>query len=205
MKEQLYRLARHIAAAKGGLPAEWQDWAEEIETDLRRLSSQSTPVVYDAEPSFDAMMRALDAFYADDDVPERAMLAAFKILLADVRGQVQEPATDNTAQQFEALATSKKGDEEFEAMLLAQMQADGCAPNTEPCVLCGVVSSHPEGWHYCKNAQPATSPDESKLDARRRRNRQANARARAKETPEQANKRRANNRDRMRAARSGKQ
>ncbi|AVN50243.1 TPA: ead/Ea22-like family protein [Serratia marcescens] len=22
-------------------------------------------------------------------------------------------------------------------------------PNTEPCVICGVVSSHPEGWHYC--------------------------------------------------------
>ncbi|ANN86165.1 hypothetical protein BI096_gp40 [Enterobacter phage Arya] len=44
MKEQLYRLARHIAAAKGGLPAEWQDWAEEIESDLRRLSSQSEPV-----------------------------------------------------------------------------------------------------------------------------------------------------------------
>lgn len=109
MKEQLYRLARHIAAAKGGLPAEWQDWAEEIESDLRRLSSQSTPVAHDAEPSFDAMMRALDAFYADDDVPERAMLAAFKILLADVRNQVQEPATDNTAQQFEALAGSQHG------------------------------------------------------------------------------------------------
>lgn len=33
---------------------------------------------------------------------------------------------DNTAQQFESLAE-----------------------NTEPCVICGVVSSHPEGWHYC--------------------------------------------------------
>lgn len=32
----------------------------------------------------------------------------------------------------------------------AQLQADGCAPNDKPCVLCGVVSSHPEGWHYCK-------------------------------------------------------
>ena len=109
MKEQLYRLARHIAAAKGGLPAEWQDWAEEIESDLRRLSSQSAPVAQDAEPSFDAMMRALDVFYANDDVPERAMLAAFKVLLADVRNQAQEPATDNTAQQFEALATSNGG------------------------------------------------------------------------------------------------
>lgn len=32
----------------------------------------------------------------------------------------------------------------------ANLQADGCAPNDQPCVLCGVVSSHPEGWHYCK-------------------------------------------------------
>lgn len=42
------------------------------------------PVVPDVDPSFDAMMRALDAFYADDNVPEVGMLAAFKILLADV-------------------------------------------------------------------------------------------------------------------------
>lgn len=59
------------------------------------------------------------------------------------------PATDNTAQQFEALPTGK-------------------------------------------------------LESRRRRNRQANARARAKETPEQANQRRAANRDRMLASRGGK-
>lgn len=124
MKEQLYRLARHIAAAKGGLPSEWQDWAEEIESDLRRLSSQPAPVAHDAEPSFDAMMRALDAFYADDDVPERAMLAAFRILLADVRNQVhqvhQEPATDNTAQQFEALATSGKSEHLLNAERIAR-------------------------------------------------------------------------------------
>lgn len=97
------------------------EWAEHctktvlgsrLETEITRLvgSSQPAPVAHNADPSFDAMMRALDAFYADDDVPERAMLAAFKILLADVRGQVQEPATDNTAQQFEALATSNAHD-----------------------------------------------------------------------------------------------
>lgn len=57
---------------------------------------QPVPVVSDAEPSFDAMMRALDAFYADDDVPERAMLAAFRILLADVLNQ-PAPVTEWTA------------------------------------------------------------------------------------------------------------
>ncbi len=28
-------------------------------------------------------------------------------------------------------------------------------PNTEPCVICGVVSSHPEGWHYCHGQKGA--------------------------------------------------
>lgn len=40
-----------------------------------------------------------------------------------------EPAADNIAQQ-------------------------ALAANTEPCVICGVVSSHPEGWHYCKGEPP---------------------------------------------------
>ncbi|GJL33550.1 hypothetical protein TUM17576_03700 [Enterobacter hormaechei] len=37
INEKIYRLANHIAGAKGGLPTEWKDWAEEIETDLRAL------------------------------------------------------------------------------------------------------------------------------------------------------------------------
>lgn len=36
------------------------------------------------DPSLKAMMRALDTFYAHDDVPETAMLKAFRILRADV-------------------------------------------------------------------------------------------------------------------------
>lgn len=99
---------------------------------IHRLQQQAAQLVQEVDPSFDAMMRALDAFYADDDVPERAMLAAFKILLADARKLAlpvetlakalenappaphdnqgrKQPATDNTAQQFEALATSNGG------------------------------------------------------------------------------------------------
>ncbi|MGP3038436.1 hypothetical protein [Serratia nevei] len=32
---------------------------------------------------------------------------------------------------------------------------DDLEANTEPCVICGKISSHPEGWHYCnrKNAE----------------------------------------------------
>lgn len=51
--------------------------------------------VPDADPSLNAMMRALDAFYADDNVPERAMLSAFRILLADVREKPAPVVTDD--------------------------------------------------------------------------------------------------------------
>lgn len=49
---------------------------------LDRLNATAQPV--SNEPSLKAMMRALDTFYAHDDVPETAMLKAFRILLADV-------------------------------------------------------------------------------------------------------------------------
>ena len=45
MKEELYGLANHIAGAKGGLPQDWQDWANEIETDLRRLANREAQPV----------------------------------------------------------------------------------------------------------------------------------------------------------------
>lgn len=38
--DQLYRIANHVASAKGSLPEEWQPWADEIESDLRKLVSQ---------------------------------------------------------------------------------------------------------------------------------------------------------------------
>lgn len=43
-----------------------------------------------SKPSLKAMMSALDSFYADEDVPETAMLIAFNIL----RGDIETPATD---------------------------------------------------------------------------------------------------------------
>lgn len=42
------------------------------------------------KPTLSAMMSCLDAFYADDDVPERAMMAAYNIL----RKSVGTPDTD---------------------------------------------------------------------------------------------------------------
>lgn len=39
VSDGLYRIANHIAGAKNSLPQEWQDWAEEIESDLRKLAA----------------------------------------------------------------------------------------------------------------------------------------------------------------------
>ncbi|WP_373171365.1 hypothetical protein [Klebsiella sp. Q11] len=38
VNEDLYILANHIASSKSGLPDEWLDWAEELETDIRRAA-----------------------------------------------------------------------------------------------------------------------------------------------------------------------
>ncbi|MCS4445198.1 hypothetical protein [Klebsiella pneumoniae] len=38
VSEDLYKLANHIASSKNGLPDEWQDWAEELESDIRRAA-----------------------------------------------------------------------------------------------------------------------------------------------------------------------
>ncbi|WP_353052225.1 DUF551 domain-containing protein [Serratia marcescens] len=46
MKEELYGLANHIAGAKGGLPQEWQEWADEIEMDIRKLANREAQPVY---------------------------------------------------------------------------------------------------------------------------------------------------------------
>lgn len=36
----------------------------------------------------------------------------------------------------------------------ANLQAHGQLPEGKPCALCGLVSGHPEGYHYCKGAKP---------------------------------------------------
>ena len=43
-REKLIGLANHIASAANGIPFGWQDWADEIVTDLRSLASTAQPV-----------------------------------------------------------------------------------------------------------------------------------------------------------------
>ncbi|HBT4785538.1 TPA: hypothetical protein MB364_000840 [Klebsiella variicola subsp. variicola] len=40
MSEPMIALANHIASGRSGLPPEWQDWAEELESSIRKLAEQ---------------------------------------------------------------------------------------------------------------------------------------------------------------------
>ncbi|EDP8813042.1 Eae-like protein [Salmonella enterica subsp. enterica serovar Mbandaka] len=63
------------------------------------LAAENETLKYQ-EPKLAAMMSCLDAFYADDDVPERAMMAAYSIL----RKSVGTPATDEFLAEVRAQA-----------------------------------------------------------------------------------------------------
>ncbi|EKB5318970.1 hypothetical protein OOL41_000767 [Salmonella enterica] len=54
-----------------------------------KLAAENAGLKYQ-EPTLTAMMACLEAFYADEDVPERAMMAAYNIL----RKSISTPATD---------------------------------------------------------------------------------------------------------------
>ncbi|EDV8899749.1 hypothetical protein BGD62_002298 [Salmonella enterica] len=67
-----------------------------LASDYRELEAKCAALVVEngalkyQEPTLKAMMACLDAFYADEDVPERAMMAAYNIL----RKSVSAPDTD---------------------------------------------------------------------------------------------------------------
>ncbi|HCZ2200541.1 TPA: hypothetical protein ACGHH4_004444 [Salmonella enterica subsp. enterica serovar Victoria] len=68
------------------------DLATQLDVQLARsnaLAAENETLKYQ-EPKLAAMMSCLDAFYADEDMPERAMMAAYNIL----RKSVSTPATD---------------------------------------------------------------------------------------------------------------
>ncbi|EKO8777392.1 hypothetical protein PTN23_004685 [Salmonella enterica] len=61
----------------------------ELEQKCAALVAENAGLKYQ-EPTLKAMMACLDAFYADEDVPERAMMAAYNIL----RKSIGSPDTD---------------------------------------------------------------------------------------------------------------
>ena len=146
LETEITRLVGRVQPAPVSVPD-----AMEMDDDFDSAFEHGKAVGWNAYRA--AMLKHSEPFIVTSD--HRMMeVPQVEAINAMLQGAEPSPTTDNTAQQFEALASSE---------------------------------------------------DDRKLDARRRRNRQANARARAKETPEQANKRRAANRERMRAARGGKQ
>ncbi|ELJ7525843.1 Eae-like protein [Salmonella enterica] len=78
------------------------DLATQLEVQLVRanaLAAENAALKYQ-EPTLAAMMSCLDAFYADEDVPERAMMTAYNIL----RKSVGTPATDAFLAEMRAQA-----------------------------------------------------------------------------------------------------
>ncbi|EIM3930060.1 TPA: Eae-like protein [Salmonella enterica subsp. enterica serovar Havana] len=83
------------------------------------LAAENEELKYQ-NPTLSAMMSCLDAFYADDDVPELAMMAAYNILrksvgtpdtdafLAEVRAQGVEMFADKYRAQLTALPTTSE-------------------------------------------------------------------------------------------------
>ncbi|EDR7543693.1 hypothetical protein Sent08_00018 [Salmonella enterica] len=64
------------------------DYAE-LEAKCAAMVAENAELKY-REPTLKEMMACLDAFYADEDVPERAMMAAYNIL----RKSISTPDTD---------------------------------------------------------------------------------------------------------------
>lgn len=73
--------------ANGGYVS-YEDYAA-LEARCAALAAENAGMKQET-PDLQTMMSALDAFFADEEVPERAMLEAYNIL----RGAVETPATD---------------------------------------------------------------------------------------------------------------
>lgn len=66
-----------------------QEAAEKLVQECNALAAENVALKYQ-EPTLTAMMACLEAFYADEEVPERAMMAAYNIL----RKSINTAATD---------------------------------------------------------------------------------------------------------------
>ncbi|EPE3622664.1 hypothetical protein ACSIA8_000663 [Serratia marcescens] len=70
--------------------------------------------------------------------------------IAELEGQLQSGFTPEALAQEERAENAEQRVAELEAKMATPVRLpDDLEPNTEPCVICGKISSHPEGWHYC--------------------------------------------------------
>lgn len=99
------------------------DYAE-LEETFMALAAENSALKYQ-KPTLKAMMACLDAFYADEDVPERAMMAAYNILrksigapdtdvfLAEVRASAQSEVIEWLDAEITAIDTMYRGDPSY--------------------------------------------------------------------------------------------
>ncbi|WP_394743805.1 hypothetical protein [Escherichia coli] len=87
--------AREVTNCPADVDLQW--WVGQLMTRLNSVTSENEALKF-SKPSLGTMMAALDAFYADDEVPERAMMAAYDIF----RESVQTPTTDSILRAAEA-------------------------------------------------------------------------------------------------------
>jgi|GEM_PF-784869 len=85
-----------------------KEYIDHMEAKCAALAAENAGLKQN-KPDLQTMMSALDAFYADEDVPERAMIGAYNIL----RGAMPTPATDAflaevRAQGVEMFAASER-------------------------------------------------------------------------------------------------
>ncbi|NPD63601.1 Eae-like protein [Klebsiella aerogenes] len=78
-----FEKCRELSGCPAGV--DLQEWVKQLAAENVALKE------YRPEPYGIAIMDALDAFFADEEVPERAMMAAFEILCAK---RMPVPATD---------------------------------------------------------------------------------------------------------------
>ncbi|MCJ7341783.1 hypothetical protein LPQ20_20815 [Klebsiella pneumoniae] len=71
---------------------QYEGFAKRPDVETRIL--YTAPPAHKANPCLKAMMQALDAFYAEE-VPERGMLLAFRILLDDYQARTQQEARND--------------------------------------------------------------------------------------------------------------
>lgn len=75
---------------------------EDLQQQLAALAAENA-ALKQGKPSLKTMISALDTYYANDDVPESAMLMAFNIL----RKGIKTPATDRIVAEAEACGIEK--------------------------------------------------------------------------------------------------
>ncbi|EKM3984478.1 hypothetical protein PUT37_004938 [Salmonella enterica] len=81
----------------------------EYVTEISRLKARCAALASDnaalkyQEPTLTAMMACLEAFYADEDVPERAMMGGYNILRKSVNTPATDAFLDEVRTQFEII------------------------------------------------------------------------------------------------------